>query len=414
MHIGMVYAEDRPFPPDIRVEKEIAVLCKAGYQVTVLTRRIPDTAPPKESLPVRGAHVIRVSVDEPTEKLVRLWDKLRLLDRAWLEPLARFVDAEKPDALHVHDFLMVPTVLRVAELYSISVIADLHENMPAAMRVYRSASPPLQKLQLGFVYNYRLMRWYEARALRRCAKVIVVVPEAAERLYGYGLTKKQVVVVSNTEDETTFPFHPRQANPQILERYRAYWAAIYIGAMGPHRGLDTTLRAVALIRSAIPNFRLLIVGADNYHRQQIQADVTRLKIQNHVEVIGWQPFALVNSFVMASHVCLVPHNDFEHTHTTVPHKLFQYMICGKPVLVSSCRPLARIVRETEAGLVFEASNSRSLAERLLYMYRHPDDLREMGARGQTAALGPYAWRHDAARLVQMYESLDRTGRQEVK
>ena len=50
MHIGMIYGEDRPFPPDIRVEKEIDTLSRVGHKVTVLAKRIPNTAARAENI----------------------------------------------------------------------------------------------------------------------------------------------------------------------------------------------------------------------------------------------------------------------------------------------------------------------------------------------------------------------------
>lgn len=401
----MVLDIERPFPPDIRVEKEASALTAAGHRVTVLTRRLPATAPRRE-VPRGGTMcVVRALVNESRGVGARVWDGLRLIHRSWLEPLHQFVQAESPDCLHVHDLPLAGTVLRVAEAYGLPLIVDLHENMPAAQRAYRSGMPVIQRTKSTILHNYHVMRWHEARILERCTRVVVVVPEAAERLYGYGIPREKVVVVSNTEDETTFRFRHDDADSAILERYRPYWIASYIGSIGPHRGLGTTLRAVPLVLTEIPTFRLLIVGAHEHQRKQIQADVTRLGIEANVEVVGWQPFDKVNSFVMSSNVCLVPHNNCEHTNTTVPHKLFQSMICGKPVLVSDCRPLARIVRETRAGLVFEADNSEYLAKCLICLHKYPHVCAEMGMRGQKAALGVHAWRHEARRLVLMYRSL---------
>jgi glycosyltransferase involved in cell wall biosynthesis len=410
MHVGMVYGENRPFPPDIRVEKEIVALCAAGHRVTVLANRIPETANLKENIFNQSALVVRKTITDNRSKIKRAINAFCMQQTIWKEPLKEFVESERPDILHVHDFIMVPVVLSVADKYKIPVIADLHENMPAAIRAYRAGMTAWQRFQSAIIYNYHLIRWHEKRALRRCAKVIVVVPEASERLYRYGLTPDQVVVVSNTEDETTFRFRPEEADRSILEKYKPYWVASYIGGIGPHRGLDTALNAVPYVRSEIPNFLLLIVGATDYDLKQIQPIIDRNDIGRNVEVKGWQPFAKVNSYVMASDVCLVPHNDFEHTHTTVPHKLFQYMICCKPVLVSSCRPLARIVNETKSGVVFVVNDSRNLADKLIWMKNNPDHLKDMGSCGEQAAFGKYAWRHDAKRLTQMYMILEEATR----
>ncbi len=121
--------------------------------------------------------------------------------------------------------------------------------------------------------------------------------------------------------------------------------------------------------------------------------------------MSWQPSGRARSYIAASSACLVPYSASEHTHTTVPHKLFQYMLAGKPVVVSDVRPLKRIIEETQAGLVFKADDPTSLAEALIALHKTPGLTERLGANGHRAAVGPYAWRHDARRLVEVYRSL---------
>jgi len=181
-----------------------------------------------------------------------------------------------------------------------------------------------------------------------------------------------------------------------------------VGGIGPHRGLDTSLKALPLIRSSIPNFKLVIVGARGQQQQMIEQEAQMLGISDLIDIIGWQPFNKVNSYMLASKVGIVPHNNFEHTQTTVPHKLFQYMICAKPVLVSDCRPLARIVKETGAGYVFTANDPEDLAKKLIEIYNHPQEALQKGKNGKKAALGSYAWRNDANQLLMMYTKLEKS------
>lgn len=405
MHIGMIYGDNHPFPPDIRIEKEMKALCAVGHHITILAPRIPENAAEKEVLIPNLVEVRRVSITRPN-LFNRLQQAVFLRYSNWIYPLTDFIKRCSPDFLHVHDLNLLPTTLRVSRPFDLPVVADLHENMPAARRAYRSNLKFFPKLLSAMVFNYHFWRWHEARALRQCDRIIVVVPEAAERLYKYGIPKKNVVVVSNTEDETTFRAQPEKADNDTLEKYRSFWVANYIGGISPHRGLDTTIRALPIARNKISNLRLVIVGANNHNRQQITQMAQRHGVDDIVEIIDWQPFEKINSYIFSSRVCLVPHNDFEHTQTTVPHKLFQYMICSKPVLVSNCRPLARIVNETQSGLVFEADNSNDLANKLIKLYQEPEQASIMGQNGWHAALGSYAWRHDAKRLIQMYKELD--------
>ena len=407
MRIGMILdLGEKEYPPDIRVDKEARVLSDAGHKVFILTRRVPRLAPVEERLNSIGATVVRAQVvDGRFRKLGIAYRAITLHDSRWKRAISQFIEKYEVEILHVHDLLILPTALSVAKHFGLAVVSDLHENLPAAKRSYRSSYSLLKKLQEAIVWNYHLMRFHEARALRRCVRTIVVVPEATGRILSYGVRPERVVVVSNSEDETTFGCKHRVGCGSLEGAYGEYWLASYIGGVGPHRGVDTVLRAVPHVRQRIPNFRLLIVGADDNAKRWITEMTEDLEIRDLVVVLGWQSFERVCSYIVASDVCLVPHKDFEHTQTTVPHKLFQYMICGKPVLVSNCRPLARIVSESKCGRVFKAGCVESFVNELIWMRQHPTKTDEMGRNGRYAALGRFAWRTDAAVLMKMYAEL---------
>jgi len=406
MRIGMIIDNTQEFPPDIRVEKEIKALVAAGHEVFVLSPKYKSDSVASEFMPKLGATVDRVVLGAVAGRyLANAWRAITMFDTRWLEVTRNFVDRHQLEVLHVHDLFTVPVILQVGKEKGIPVVADLHENMPAAMRAERSTYPLWKRLLMGTLYNYRWMQYNEARALKKCAAVVVVVPEAAERLLLYGIPQSRIHVISNTEDETTFQFKPEQANFSIREQYNDKIVVSYIGGIGVHRGLDTTLKAMPYIIQDLPNIHFLIVGADPKSKAVIEKMVTELNIGAYVEVLSWQPFHKVNSYVMASDVCLVPHNDFEHTQTTIPHKLFQYMICGKPVLVSDCKPLKRIVEQANAGAIFRANDEKHLAQTLLQMAAFPEVLVEMGKNGQKAALGPLSWKIDAKKLVDLYSTL---------
>lgn len=404
MRIGMVLRH--PFPPDVRVKKEARALAAAGHKVHLLaySRSNEPAEEDAEGLIVRRVPHERKGLSLPAFLGNGLRFSFTFYDPYWAGQITRYVCDFSLDTLHVHDLHLVGTAVAVGRRLGVPVVADLHENMPAALQVGRLSVSPLKRLPLAIFRNEHLWRRYERRILPHCARVIVVVPEAAERLHRYGISPDRIVVVSNTEDETTF--HLRQPDPEIMARYYGKWAAAYVGGIGWHRGVDTAIRAVPLAAAEIPNLRLVIVGVRGEgERRFLDRLVRRAQAGPYVEVIGWQPFDKVNSFLAASAVCLVPHNDCEHTQTTVPHKLFQAMLASKPVVVSDVRPLRRIVEETRAGLVFEAGNPASLAQALVRLYREPELAEQLGRNGAQAASGPYAWRHDARRLVEMYRGL---------
>ncbi len=405
LKIGMILDVSRGFPPDIRIEKEARVLIKAGFKVSLLTQKASPSQKVYETFGY-GLEVYRAEIQSQQDLLHKILEKFTLIKGGWLLAIDTFAKKVRPDVLHAHDFTIVPTALKIAKKHNLPLVADLHENMPAAMIAYRSNLQPLRKLRSSIITNYYLWRWREKLTLRNCYRIIVVVPEAAERIINdYDIPRERVCIVSNTEDESTF--NASDLDEKLIEHYKESWVALYIGGIGPHRGIDTAIRAATVAGKSIADFKLLIVGTQvPKQRQQIMQIAEKENASSYLELVDWVPANKVSSYIAASKVCLVPHNDFEHTNTTVPHKLFQYMIMKKPVIVSSCKPLKRIVEDTESGLVFNANNSEDLADCLVKVYEDGDEIaKKYGQHGHQAALGEYSWKNDSERLVKMYEDL---------
>lgn len=401
--IGMILDVSRGFPPDLRVEKEARALIKAGFEVSLLARKANASQAAYEKLDY-GLEIYRSEIQSKQHLLHKVLAKFSLVNEGWLFAIDNYVKKVQPDILHAHDFTIVPTALKIAMKRNLPLIADLHENMPATFVAYSSNLDPLRKLRSSIINNYYLWRWHEKMALQNCYSIIVVVPEAAERILNdYNIPREKVCIVSNTEDETTFSVS--DLDEKIIENYKESWVALYIGGIGPHRGIDTAIHSATLAGKSIPDFKLLIVGIQNpKQQQQIMKIAEKANAINYLELVDWVPSNKVNSYIAASKVCLVPHNNFEHTNTTVPHKLFQYMIIKKPVIVSSCTPLKRIVEDTGSGLVFNANNSESLADCFVKLYEDGDEIaKKYGENGHDAALGKYSWKNDSERLVTMYK-----------
>ena len=409
MRIGMVLLNDEGFPPDIRVQKEARALSQAGHEVFVLAQSSPRHHKTTEWSAEAACTVTRVNFDRRRWAPHYILLKLLFAPKSYRDAIARFASKFSIDVLHAHDLYAVASTLKGAKQASPSrslpVVADLHENMPAAERAYRSGRRGVRWVVSALLHNYRWMQLRESRLLKRCEHVILVVEESADRLRSYGIEESRITVVSNTEDETTFNCGPVPENGGGPAAAGPFTVS-YVGGIGPHRGLGTTIRGFALAHSQNEHLRLRIVGVKQRRDQDaLVEEIQRLGLSDVVTLTPWVPADEVPQLLRSSAVCLVPHEDFEHTQTTVPHKLFQYMLCARPILASDCRPLARIIEETGAGLIFRAGSADSFADRLLWMSQHPVDVAAMGERGRAAATSSHSWQHDRARLLNLYDGL---------
>ena len=415
MKIGMILLGTN-FPPDIRVEKETSVLCKNGYDISLLTEysgedRFEDKGfLDKLKIIRKTIPSFKYSENKFRREKEKIQKYLYLIKSNYISYIAEFIETEKPDILHVHDFKFLPTVFFTLKKYEIDipVIADLHENFPAALVAYRSELPVFKKIKKSIQHNIFIWRYQEKTALRKCKKIITVVPEANKRLYKYGINKDRITVISNTENTETFKFTSADANKDILAKYKNNFVISYVGGIGPHRGLKTVFRGLKKISEAIDNFKLLIVGAKDKNLLIIEEYIKNnalSDLREKIEIIKWVPFKDVNSYVLASDICLVPHEDFEHTQTTVPHKLFQYMICERPVLVSDCKPLKRIIGKNNAGYVFESGNADDFAEKCIRIYKNPEEVKKRILNGKLLVNSQYSWDNDSKLLMDLYNHI---------
>ena len=399
MKIGMVLA-GRDFPPDIRVEKEIRALQSEGHKCIVICDN-PGGKPFRTEW--EGSVIYRLSrASALPRKFNSLVFRLFFLNFQWFMNLLQIAKEEPLDVLHVHDLPLAGTTLSVGRALRIPVIMDLHENFPAALKYYGKQRKTLYEKLLG-TFN-RSARWqrYEIRAAKKAERVIVVVDEAKARLSGLRIDQQKISVIENTIDIPNF--QDLGLIEEISERYRHDFLISYIGGYGGrHRGLDTAIEAMPNVIQEIPEAKLLLVGRGSI-KPELQKQVERLQLKNQVIFEDWRPFKEVPSYIQASQICLIPHHSNPHTEATSPHKLYQYMLMEKPVVVSSCKPLKRVVEETGSGLVFRAGDHEHLAQTILQL--KDQELRtELGQAGKKAVLDRYNWKFTSRDLIRLYENL---------
>jgi len=403
-NIGMVLQSD--FPPDIRVEKEAKALLEAGYNVFILAEQHKGQ---KREEVVKGARVRRVKITTKYsyKKLQSLRFYFAFKSSLWEREIEKMISDSGIEILHIHDLPLVRTGIEVAKKKNLPIVADLHENYPEALRVWKvnNKKTKIKDFFLSPLKGFKRWENYERKCVGEVDKIIVVVGEAKERLLKYGISGKKITVVSNVVDIDNFTNIDTDEN--IIQKYRNNFMISYIGGFGPHRGIDCATEAMRYLKGSIEEIRMVLVGDKNKNYMEVLKQIAiRHGVYDLIDFVGWQPFEKIPSYIRASDVCLVPYNKNPHTDAALPHKLFQYMLEGKPVVVSSCKRLKRVIEETNSGLVFEAGNEKELADKIIDLYKNENLRRELGKNGKKAVQGRYNWQKESRKLINLYRELD--------
>ena len=106
----------------------------------------------------------------------------------------------------------------------------------------------------------------------------------------------------------------------------------------------------------------------------------------------------------ASDVCIVTPISTVQTEASLPHKLFQYMLMGKPVVATACAGISRVVEDAGSGVLVPPDDSDALAEALIRL-TDPELRTQLGEHGRQAVRDRYSWSHAAARLLNIYDHI---------
>jgi glycosyltransferase involved in cell wall biosynthesis len=131
---------------------------------------------------------------------------------------------------------------------------------------------------------------------------------------------------------------------------------------------------------------------------QLQAIAEELGVTDTVRFMGWQPDLM--AFVYHGQIGYDGSHASEHTHVTMPNKVYDYMAFRKPVLVSDCRPMKRLVETHRCGLVFRSQDAEDLVEKVLQL-RDSALRAELGENGRKAVEERYHWGVDGKWLIEV-------------
>ncbi len=375
------------FPPDLRVENEIDALHEAGHEIHLACRELVNCTNTK-SYP--GVLIHRKKMSDLVYKSSVGCLKISLYFNWWKKYLREILDKESFDAVHLHDLTLSEVIIGLRRDYAFKFVLDLHENYPVLLML----SEHVRRFPANILFDFKQWQSYERDAVQAADQVIVVIDEAKERILKLGANKDKITVVSNTYPEYKFK--------EIDKIKENSFIIFYGGGITIHRGLQYVVSAIGLLKSKYPDIVFRIFGNGRY-LDDLKSNA--INSNNNIEFKGWVPSDELMDELSKADVAIIPHVKSEHTDTTIPHKLFQYMAKGIPVLTSDCDPLARIVREEGCGFVYTYDDIQGLANKIEKLYKDYDLRRAMSDNGISGVREKYLWKYDAEKLSKLYNTL---------
>ena len=355
-----------------RVWRMASTLAKSGFEVTVLEWDRSSQLPATEY--TKNVRVYRMKLRAPYG--LRLFLELPL----WWIYISLFLLSNRFAIIQPQNLdSLLPSwvICRVKRIKIVYDIADFYADayIPSSMVLLRKATA-----------------WLE-RTLIKTVDATIVVDES--RLRQIHLDSLPFFVIYNSPPDI---YNELKSNVRMQEASDSKLTLFYAGILERDRGLDLLIEAV----QDLPDVELVVAGFGRMEKEFSNL----IKGKRNVKFLSRIPYNAVLKLTLSCDCVIalydphVPNNVFAS-----PNKLFEAMMCGKPIIVSDGTAMSNIVLREKCGLVVKYGNVNELKRSIGTLKNNRNLATSLGRSGRNAYLKKYNWHLMEKRLLQLYDSI---------
>ena len=252
----------------------------------------------------------------------------------------------------------------------------------------------------------------EMASMAASDRIIAATPaEEAQLQFLYQVNAEKIAIIPPGVDTSHFyPIPPDEARSAIGippdDRM-----LLYVGRIEPLKGIDTLIRAMALMRETCahnlcPHYLTIIGGSPEVLPEDINSEMARLQrlarelgLENVVLFLGKRGQDTLPYYYSAAEVLIMPSH-----YESFGLVALEAMACGTPVVASQVGGLAFLVQDGETGYVVPDGDPEALCQRLTQLVQNAELRRQMGQQAADYA-HRYAWERIAERVINLYHDL---------
>src|SRR5690606_11283451 len=112
------------------------------------------------------------------------------------------------------------------------------------------------------------------------------------------------------------------------------------------------------------------------------------------------------AYVQNAFVSLVPLKGTPVLDTSSPNKFFESLAAGVPVIQNTQGWMKDFLFEHQVGFTLDPNDPTQLAEKLIWMKDHPEDVAEMGVKGNKVAKAFFDKDYLASKMLNILEDVN--------
>ena len=229
--------------------------------------------------------------------------------------------ADRYDAIHSHEEggvigAALALALRVPHLY------DMHSSLPQQLTNFAFSRSRVMK---------RIFLAIERFMIRRSRVVVVICPSLEETVRAID-PQARTVLIENAPGSAGDSATPEQAAAvrRSLALADGTPIVLYTGTFEAYQGLELLFDAMAFVRRARPDARLVLAGGRPDQIERARAQARAAGVEDVAVFAGERPAAEIPAYLLAADVLVSPRS----RGTNTPLKIYQYLRSGRPIVAT--------------------------------------------------------------------------------
>ncbi len=364
--------------PDVRLEKEAISLIRNNFSVSMIVwdRGRIDAGTSQRSWPINKFELrvppgsLRVALYLP------LW---------WLYILMKLFHLEW-EVVHAADLdTLIPSLI-AAKIRRKKIVYDIFDfygemiHFPLMPNFFRVLFSKIEVLLMHYVDS------------------VIIADDSRINQIGKDVNKN-IVTINNSPDPTVLD------TVKVKEsENRGCFTIFFGGGVQEYRGIAGMIDAVRRLNDV--SIKLVIMGycgTTEFKRKLMTASHDLTNVQLHLNAVPYSEIikgTLNADLLFALYDPSLPNNRFAS-----PNKLFEAMMCQKPIIVSEGTSMADIVRQTKCGFIVPYGDIEQYSDAVTILRRDVLLRRKMGENGKQAYDTKFSWEVMESRLIQLYYSV---------
>jgi len=351
-----------PQPGPTRAPEVVANLGKLGNEVIALS-------PPERQFVEMGVRIRPIRLTN-----LPFVGSVFLIGFALILAILAFV-RQRPEVLYTLGGSM-GTGLLVAKLFRCPLISEVNGWRRAELRLIKKKSLAM--------FISRISCWLDEQEIKRSNHVIAVAGGIKEAIVkDLRVPPSKISVIPNGANAQMF--RPMTGAKESLQLDLSCLYVGFVGIMAPWQGLQDLIRSAPLILREVPNTKFLMVG-DGVRTSEVMRWVKQSNLTNEFVFVGEVAYAEVPRYISAMDLCI----SFRKGTPASPLKIYEYALCGKPVVATDCSDNS-FVKEYGAGILVDPEKEWEVAKSIVSLLKDRELRERMGNNGRKYVLETRSW-----------------------